>query len=57
MLSSLFARKPVSHAVRLAPSGETFTAAPKETLLQAALMATPMTKWSTSFTARFMMST
>ena len=37
MLSSLFARKPVSHAVRLAPSGETFTAAPKETLLQAAL--------------------
>lgn len=37
MLSSLFGKKPVSHAVRLAPSGETFTAAPKETLLQAAL--------------------
>lgn len=37
MLSSLFNRKPVSHAVRLAPSGATFTAAPKETLLQAAL--------------------
>ena len=37
MLSSLFGKKPVSHAVRLAPSGVGFTAAPKETLLQAAL--------------------
>jgi len=37
MLSSLFGKKPVSHAVRIAPSGATFTAAPKETLLQAAL--------------------
>ena len=37
MLSRLFGNKPVSHAVRLAPSGVGFTAAPKETLLQAAL--------------------
>jgi hypothetical protein len=37
MLSSLFGKKPTSHAVRLAPSGVEFTAAPKETLLQAAL--------------------
>lgn len=37
MLSRLFGQKPTSHAVRLAPSGLEFTAAPKETLLQAAL--------------------
>ena len=37
MLSSLFGKKAASHAVRLAPSGAEFTAAPKETLLQAAL--------------------
>ena len=37
MLSRLFGQKAASHAVRLAPSGAEFTAAPKETLLQAAL--------------------
>lgn len=37
MLSSLFGKKAASHAVLLAPSGAEFTAAPKETLLQAAL--------------------
>ncbi|MFO1394018.1 MAG: 2Fe-2S iron-sulfur cluster binding domain-containing protein [Steroidobacteraceae bacterium] len=37
MLSSLFGKKPASHAVRLAPANVEFRTGPKETLLQAAL--------------------